>query len=128
MRKAVLLPSELMLFIFFVGCASQHFAAIPPGLDRSTVPQQTIKMTAQDFHFTPDVIHVKQGTFVRLEITSIEGTHGFALSDFGIDERLDEGKTVAVEFYAQKKGEYGFRCSHFCGIGHLGMTGKIIVE
>lgn len=111
------------------GCSSsQRFSAMPQGLDRSTVPQQTITMTAEDFHFTPEEIHVKQGTLVKLEMKSIDGTHGFALPDFGIDKRLDEGKTVTVEFFAQEKGEYDFHCSHFCGIGHLGMTGKIIVE
>ncbi len=37
-------------------------------------------------------------------------------------------ETRTVTFYAGKKGEYGFHCSHFCGIGHMGMTGKIIVD
>ncbi len=47
---------------------------------------------------------------------------------FGIDETLDENVMKVVEFYAGEKGEYGIRCSHFCGIGHLGMTGKLIIE
>jgi heme/copper-type cytochrome/quinol oxidase subunit 2 len=71
---------------------------------------------------------VKEGTLVTLSVTSTNGTHGFQLNAFGIDERLDEGTTKEIEFYASKKGEYPFKCSHFCGLGHLGMNGKIVVE
>lgn len=111
------------------GCgASQQFAAIPPTVDRSKVPQQTIEMTAEHFHFTPEIVHVKEGTLLTLKIHATDGTHGFSLGAFGIDEKIPENDTKVVEFYAGQKGEYGFKCSHFCGIGHLGMTGKIIVE
>jgi len=91
------------------------------------VPHQTIEMTAEDFHFTPEAIRVAAGTLVTLRITA-DGTHGFSLAAFGIDERLESGETKVIEFFAGQKGEYGFRCSHFCGIGHLGMTGTIVVE
>ncbi len=85
-------------------------------------------MTAEHFHFTPEDLHVKQGTLLTLKIKSIDGTHGFNLGDFGIDIRLEEGVTNTVEIYLPKKGEYGFRCSHFCGLGHLGMKGTLHVE
>lgn len=111
------------------GCgASQQFAAIPPDIDRSKVLQETIEMTAEHFHFTPEVVRVKEGTLLTLKIKAIDGTHGFSLGAFGIDERIPENETKVVEIYAAKKGEYGFKCSHFCGLGHLGMTGKLIVE
>lgn len=120
----------LVLFFFLlIGCgSSQQFTAIPPALDKNKVPREIIEMTAEDFHFTPDEIHVKPGTLVVLKITSTNGTHGFKLASFGIDERLEEGQTKELEFFAAEKGEYGFRCSHFCGIGHFGMNGKIVVE
>jgi heme/copper-type cytochrome/quinol oxidase subunit 2 len=111
------------------GCgSSQQFAAVPADIDRNSVPQKTLEMTAQHFHFTPEEVHVPQGTLVTLKITAIDGTHGFSLGAFGIDETIPEKESRTVTFYAGKKGEYGFHCSHFCGIGHLGMTGKIIVD
>jgi cytochrome c oxidase subunit 2 len=111
------------------GCsASKEFPAIPPGLDRSRVPVQNIAMTAERYHFTPEELHVKAGTLVHLEVKSINGTHGFRLGAFGIDEELNEGETRVLEFYVQEKGEYTFRCSHFCGIGHFGMNGTLVVE
>jgi heme/copper-type cytochrome/quinol oxidase subunit 2 len=107
---------------------SQMFTAIPSGIDRDKVPHETIEMTAEHFHFTPEVVKVKQGTLVTINVKAIDGTHGFKLGAFGIDERIEEGETKTIEFYAETKGEYSFRCSHFCGIGHLGMTGKVVVE
>ena len=112
-----------------IGCGSTKlFEAVPSGLDKEKAAKQTIEMTAEHFHFTPEVIKVKEGTLVNLKLTAIDGTHGFALDAFGIEEELMENKPKTVQFYAAKKGEYKFHCAHFCGIGHLGMTGKVIVE
>jgi cytochrome c oxidase subunit 2 len=124
--------TQYALFIFLLLCASclstQQFMAIPASLDRSNVHKETFSMTAERFRFTPDEIHVKNGTLVHIDLKSINGTHGFKLGDFGIDESIEEGETKTIEFYAQHKGEFTFRCSHFCGLGHLGMTGKVVVE
>ena len=122
--------SLLFSFLFFLaGCgSSQQFSTIPPGVDSEKVAKQTIDIIAERYKFIPEVLPVKEGTLVLLKVKSINGTHGFQLSAFGIDERIDENETKLVEFYASKKGEYSFRCSHFCGFGHLGMNGKIIVE
>lgn len=125
--KSLVASSALILAL--AGCgASQQFVAVPSNLDRDAVPHQEIAVSAQDYHFSPEEIRVREGTLVTLRITAIEGTHGFALGAFGIEEMLEEGTTVRVEFYAAEKGEYGFRCSHFCGWGHFGMTGKLIIE
>jgi heme/copper-type cytochrome/quinol oxidase subunit 2 len=119
----------LLLAAFVIGCGTTKlFDPLPPDLDRTVVPTQTIDMTAENFHFTPEEIRVKEGTLVTLRVRAIEGTHGFSLGAFGIDELLEENQTKVIEFYAAKKGEYTFRCSHFCGIGHFGMGGKIIIE
>jgi cytochrome c oxidase subunit 2 len=118
-----------LALMLLVGCGqSQQFTAVPPDARNEGVPRQSIQIKAERFKFTPDVIRVKAGTLVRLEITSVEGTHGFQLGAFGIDERIEENQTKITEFYASKQGEYGIRCSHFCGIGHMGMTAKVIVE
>ncbi len=122
-------PFALLLALLLAGCgSSRQFTAVPPDLDQNSVPKKTIEMTAQHFHFTPEEVHVPAGTLVTLKITALDGTHGFALGAFGIDETIPEKETKTVTFYAAKKGEYGFHCSHFCGMGHLGMTGKLVVE
>ncbi len=123
------LPAMLLLALVIGACSgTKEFEAIPKGLDLNSVPKRTFSMTAERFHFTPAEIRVKAGTLVHIDLKSIDGTHGFQLAAFGIDEHLEEGVEKKIEFYAPKPGEYPFRCSHFCGLGHLGMTGKIVVE
>jgi heme/copper-type cytochrome/quinol oxidase subunit 2 len=87
-----------------------------------------IEVTAKQFEFSPNPIRVKLGENVRLKITSIDVTHGFSLPEFGINETLNPNETVSVEFQATKKGEFPFTCSVFCGSGHTGMKGTLIVE
>ncbi|RPH36280.1 hypothetical protein EHM92_04770 [bacterium] len=126
MRNTLL---ALAVGILLSGCgSSQQFPAVPTNLDKDSAAHKTFEMTAEHFHFTPEELHVPQGTLVTLKITAIDDTHGFNLGAFGIDEEIPEKETKTVTFYAAKKGEYGFHCSHFCGIGHFGMTGKLIVE
>ena len=94
----------------------------------SAAETKVIKMTAQKYEFTPGTINVNQGDTVVLEITSTDTKHGFGLSAFNIDEKLPKGETVRIEFVADKKGEFTFKCTSFCGWGHFGMNGKLIVS
>jgi len=111
------------------GCgSSQLFQAVPPGLDRASVPVVSLAMTAHRYEFVPDTLRVRAGTLLKLRITSTGGTHGFALGAFGIDERLDEGVPKEIELYVPRAGVYPFKCSHLCGIGHFGMDGVLIVR
>jgi heme/copper-type cytochrome/quinol oxidase subunit 2 len=129
MKKLQISIFLILILSLLLSCGeSQLFTAVPNDLNKNTVPKDTIEVIAKDFDFIPDTIRVHQGKLVTLEIKSIEGTHGFNLGAFGIDERLDENVTKIVEFYAVEKGQYGFRCSHLCGIGHFGMTGLLIIE
>ncbi len=129
MKRNVLMLLLGLGLCFGGGCApSKQFVAVPAGLDRGTVPVHQVEMTATRFRFAPDTISVKAGTLVRIDLRSVDGVHGFGLSAFGIDETLNEGDTRTIEFFASEKGEYTFRCSHFCGLGHFGMKGIVIVD
>jgi cytochrome c oxidase subunit 2 len=95
------------------------------------VPAQNvneIKMTAKKYEFNPSVIKVKQGDQVRLQITALDHDHGFKLEAYDIDKLLPKGQTTTVEFTADKAGTFPFHCSHFCGLGHKGMKGQLVVE
>jgi cytochrome c oxidase subunit 2 len=88
----------------------------------------SITMTAKKYEFQPDVIKVKKGDHVKLSITALDHDHGFKLEAFHIDEKLEKGKAVEVEFTADQTGTFPFQCSHFCGLGHKKMKGELIVE
>jgi plastocyanin len=87
-----------------------------------------IDMKASKFEFSPGTIRVKAGSPVELHIVSTDGTHGLAIPALKINERLDQGKEVVVNFTPTQAGKYPFRCSVFCGSGHMGMKGELIVE
>lgn len=85
-------------------------------------------ITAKRFDFTPETITVNQGDKVRLIVTSIDVTHGFLISEYGVNERLAPEKTKIIEFTADKKGEFPIICNVACGSGHSNMRGKLIVN
>lgn len=89
---------------------------------------RTIKMTAELWKFTPNVVTVKKGEQVTLEVTGVSGTHGIAIPGLGINETVIQGKTISINIPTDKTGTFDFRCSIQCGSGHSDMTGQIIIE
>jgi len=96
------------------------------GMIENTV--KVFDMTARQWKFEPATIVVKKGDTVKLNITSVDVSHGFNLPDFGINKRLEPGTTSLITFVADKAGSFGFNCSVLCGAGHSGMTGQLIVQ
>jgi len=133
MKKIILL---MVLCIFLISaCAKQSRNIVGGG---SAVPQNAqtasngvvkeFKMTAKQFAFDPATIEVNKGDKVRLVVTSTDVPHGIAIPEYGINERLDVGKPVTIEFTADKQGTFTAFCSVICGAGHKDMKGKIIVK
>jgi rhodanese-related sulfurtransferase len=83
---------------------------------------------ANNWNFIPKEIEVNLGDRVILNIKSVEGSHGIALFDFGINEYLVPEDEVSVEFIADKKGVFNFFCNVPCGHGHSSMGGQLIVK
>lgn len=97
----------------------------------TTTTQASVKefsITASQWKFEPNEITVKEGDTVILHATSIDVEHGISIPTFNVNKRIEAGKTVDVQFVADKKGTYTFFCSVFCGSGHSGMNGKLIVQ
>ena len=113
---------------------TQTTAITPPTIQTATKPTtatgtvKEFKMTAKQFAFEPSTIEVNKGDKVRLIVTSTDVPHGIAIPEYGINERLDVGKPVTIEFTADKQGSFTAFCSVFCGSGHSAMKGKIIVH
>jgi len=86
------------------------------------------KITAKRFQFEPSTIEVSKGDRVRLLVTSTDVPHGISITEYGINERLDPGTPKTIEFTADKEGTFTAFCSVFCGSGHSGMKGRLIVK
>ena len=84
-------------------------------------------ITAKQWEFQPATITVKKGDHVKLTITTTDVTHGFSLPDFNVNSQISPGSPTVVEFDADKTGTFTFACSVFCGSGHGGMHGTLVV-
>ncbi|MFO8008744.1 MAG: cupredoxin domain-containing protein [Candidatus Brocadiia bacterium] len=88
---------------------------------------RVVQVAARQFEFDPDTIVVRQGEKVRLEVTSEDVTHGMGIEAYGIEERLPPGETQKIEFTADEPGTHHFHCTVYCGEGHGGMHGELMV-
>src|SRR5271157_6088592 len=90
--------------------------------------EQTIRITAKKFEYSPNEIRLKKGVPAVLELSSLDRVHGFNCPDLGVRADIIPGKVSSVRIVPQKAGIYEFHCDIFCGDGHEDMSGKIIVE
>ena len=89
---------------------------------------KTFNITAKQFEFTPNTISVNEGDRVVINLTSEDVIHGFAVTEYGISQTVEAGQTVVIEFNADKKGTFTFKCPVDCGEGHAEMVGNLIVN
>jgi len=108
------------------GCTEQQ--KTQPTTITSTGEIKEFQITASQFSFEPNIITVNKGDTVKLKIKSVDVTHGFTINEFGVNEKLEPGKMIDVEFVAGKTGAFSFYCSIFCGNGHSGMRGELVVK
>jgi cytochrome c oxidase subunit 2 len=74
-------------------------------------------------------IVVNQSDRVRLRIRSEDVVHGFAIGRLGVDAGpIEPGKTVTVEFVADRPGEFTFYCTEWCDPNHPRMRGVLEVR
>jgi cytochrome c oxidase subunit 2 len=104
-------------------------AAVPMLVSWSTrsAHEQVIRVTAKKFEYNPNEITVKKDVPVVLEITSLDRDHGFKLGAFGVRADIKPGKVTRVRIVPNKTGRFPFECDVFCGSGHEGMTGELVV-
>ena len=96
-------------------------------LARATKPR-VIKIEARKFRFSPNVIELKKGEEVVLELTAVDFPHGFSLPDFKLRADLIMDTPVRVTLKPEQVGQFGFLCDNFCGSGHEEMAGTIVVK
>lgn len=143
MKKEILLALLLGAVLLVAGCVSPQGGpsaarvdVVDEGGDEEPAATEEptggeikeFTLTAKQWDFNPSTITVNKGDMVKLSITSIDVAHGFAISAFGVNSRLNPGQTTNVEFVADKSGTFPFFCSVQCGRGHTGMRGTLIVN
>ena len=132
MQKHIILRSLFGAYIAFglllIGVGTVHVvqASLPQDADEEI--EIDMRVVQGTWTFDPEIIEVEAGTRVILHIENEDSfAHGFAISEFNVDERLPGGETTTVDFVASEGGEFEFYCSVYCGSGHFGQTGQLVV-
>ena len=89
--------------------------------------EQTIRISASTFEFTPSEITVKKGVPVALELISQDRHHGLKLAEFHLRADIQPGAAEKIRFLPDKTGTFTFVCDVFCGGGHEDMSGILKV-
>ncbi|MGN6526440.1 MAG: cupredoxin domain-containing protein [Burkholderiaceae bacterium] len=90
---------------------------------------RVIKVVARKFVFIPNEIVVKKGESVVLEFTAPEVAMGFFAPALGLRTLIVPGEPARVAWRADAAaGKYDFLCDVFCGDGHEGMNGHLVVQ
>ena len=112
---------------FLVALASADVKKI--GSPPADAPVKEIDVSVKKYEFTPSAIEVPAGTLLKIHLQATDREHGFEVK--GIKDscvKFKPGQPATLEFYAEKTGEYVFACCKFCGMGHHGMKGKLVVR
>jgi len=87
-----------------------------------------VKVEAGSYYYKPNVIRVKKGQKVKIELTAVDMRHDFNIDELEVRVPITpEGKTSTVEFTADRVGEFEYYCS-VANHRQMGQVGKLIVE
>jgi cytochrome c oxidase subunit 2 len=120
-------PGLSALFAIFAlyACGNGNGPSTPANTAKDA---EVISVTAQRWAFEPETLNLKKGVPVTLELTSKDVQHGFNLPDFGVRADALVGQKTRVRLVPDKAGAFAFHCDYYCGAGHEGMAGQIVVE
>ena len=74
-----------------------------------------------------NTLHVPVDEPVRLDMTSQDVIHSFAVPAFRIKQDILPGRYVETGFRATETGVFHLFCTQFCGTAHSGMVGSVVV-
>lgn len=73
-------------------------------------------------------LHVPVDRPIKLTMSSTDVLHSFFVPSFRVKFDVLPNRYTSVWFQATETGQYDIFCTEYCGTGHAGMLGKVIVH
>ena len=105
-----------LLLVLVSGAILAGCAAKPPAAS-----ERVVNVTVGRYFFDPGTnfsINATKGEAIEIRLTSLDVTHGFAITDYGVQTEVPPRQTVSVHVVASKVGDFVIYCTVFCGTGH----------
>jgi cytochrome c oxidase subunit 2 len=77
---------------------------------------------------TANELHIPAGRVVRLEMTSADVIHAFAVPRLGGHDWAMPGRITTIWIQADRPGLYQGQCTELCGASHANMLTRVIVQ
>ena len=94
---------------------------------RAQGSERVIAVVARKFVFLPSEIRLKLHEPAVLELTAPEVVMGFSVPELKMRTDIIPGQVARLRLRPEKVGTFDYLCDIFCGDGHEGMAGKLIV-
>lgn len=110
--------------------SSTTTSSVPTTGGTSSVKEGAVRVIAVsvgDWYFKPDVINIKKGEKVQIQVTGDSGIHGFGIPSLGINVRVETGKTITIDIPTDTVGSFEIMCTVPCGAGHKEMKATVVI-
>ncbi|MBT7903656.1 hypothetical protein HN587_07370 [Candidatus Woesearchaeota archaeon] len=136
----------MTVLLFATGCneaakdteSTQPIIAEPMQTQTTTIQESVevitpaikeVSMIITESRFDPETITVNLNDLVRLNVYSkANDTMSLAITTFDVDELINPGEDLTIEFKADKKGTFELYCNHDCGKATDALKTEIIVN
>ncbi len=91
----------------------------PPGSD--------IYLLGRNYTWGNYILELEQNRPYHLHLTSQDMPHALVVQELKLMNRIRLGQITTVSFSPHRAGRFKVYCGDFCGVGHYGMVGVMIV-
>ena len=130
-----LIPTILIIIVFFWGAGDWK------EITSKRANADTIQVTASNWQFVfsytsdaktfsvSDSLVIPKGKNIELAMTADKSSfiHSLYIPDFRLKQDVMPNRYSSLWFRSDNIGTYDYYCAEYCGIGHSGMNGHVIV-